>query len=163
MEQDSNNVDLNYYLGICNIVLYNYQQALQNFQKIRSLSKAKSLTIDDLYYLAYLSHINHQFNEAQDIYKLLLSNMTTAGQESINLTDLNYYLTSNDIKKRIRQCDYAKMAVNDPINVKIERLSDAVNTKFPDKIPLISGDEKTLILLHSGQTIQAKDKRWFSL
>ena len=89
------------------------------------------------YYLGQVRHLKHQFEEAInyfEYYKLQLKK-----------SDPNYTYNLFEINNFIKQCNTGKQLVSVPLSVKIENLGNVINTIYPEYVPLISADEKTLI------------------
>jgi len=87
------------------------------------------------YYLGHAFHLNHDFDKAIGFFN--------KAKQGLNLAkDITQVA---DINRQIQMCNYGKELIKAPVKVKIENLGFAVNSKYPDYVPLISGDESTLI------------------
>ena len=142
---NSRDIAINYYLGASKIALKDYEGALTNFRTIYDVSEGQPNELLDIYYLAYLYHTTHHFYEAIRMYHILISRMVKDDIEILYLPQKQTYLEINDLKRRIHQCRFAQDQIRNPIKVKITRLSDSINTIWPEFRPLISFNEHILI------------------
>ena len=82
-------------------------------------------------------HLAHQFDEAIayfETYKNLLKK-----------TDPAYAYSLFEANNFIRKCNTGKKIISVPLSVEITNLGNVINTIYPEYVPLISADEKTLI------------------
>jgi tetratricopeptide (TPR) repeat protein len=123
-----------YYAGICLIELGFNTRSIPYFEK------AEKLKLSDIklyYYLGHSNHLKHNFDVAiknYEIYKQKL--IETAAQDVIEINKIDNY---------IKQCNVGKLLSAKPLSFKIENLGSNVNSQYPEYIPLISTDEKTII------------------
>ena len=134
-----------YYIGLCNLLLGDYKNALGKFQSYYDTQEKHLIDLEDLYYLAYLNHLNHNLQQALSKYSFLLTKMKHKNIEVVLLKDLDQYVYLKDVKTQIKQCNYAKKQIDNPIEVTIEHLSQSINTPWPEFAPVISADQSTLV------------------
>ncbi len=95
-------------------------------------SKEKSAPIDALYHLATCYHATSQLDKAIEFYtKFIAASKTTS--ELIK-----------EAKLGIEQCNVAKNAVNNPVNVILKNVGNSINSKNPEYAPVISLDGTSL-------------------
>jgi hypothetical protein len=102
----------------------------QNFDAYSS--KEKSAPTDAFFYLATCYHLNNEITKAIELY-------TKFGAESRPQSGLLKLS-----KLRLIQCDNAKIAMANPVNVKIQNLGDKINTSNSEYAPVISLDGTSL-------------------
>lgn len=123
---------LNFKIGICYLNSSDKAAALNYFLKAQSLKPDVDIKIE--YAIAQGCHFNLQFDEAIVHYKKF--------QTDYIGSDRNNILTQID--KKIAECENGKLLVSNPVNVKIDNLTN-INSKYSDYAPLITADEKLLI------------------
>lgn len=123
------NADLNNKLGVC------YLNSNNKFKAYDFLSKAFKINggIDAMihYNLGRGLQLNAEWDKAISEYNLYL--LTTVNDEK-----------RKSAQKRILECTNGKELSTKPVNVKIENLGPAINSRYPDYTPLISADESVL-------------------
>lgn len=134
-----------YYIGLCNLLLGDYQNALKKIQEYYNSDRDHLVDLEDLYYLAYLNHLNHNLDQALSKYSLLLTKMKGEEVEYLYLNDLQQEISKADVKSQIAKSRYAKKQIANPVEVQIETLSAAVNSAWPEFAPVISADQNTLV------------------
>ncbi|MEP7167769.1 MAG: OmpA family protein [Bacteroidota bacterium] len=128
-EFNPDNADLNNKLGVCYLSSNNKFKAYDFFAKAFKLNPNVDQMIH--YNLGRGLHLNSEWDKAIAEYNLYMP--TTVNAEKLKATI-----------KRIDECTNGKELVKKPVNVKIESLGAAVNSKFPEYTPLISADESLL-------------------
>jgi outer membrane protein OmpA-like peptidoglycan-associated protein/tetratricopeptide (TPR) repeat protein len=127
-----------YYLrGKCHFHLRNLEDALENF------SQAYSLGYDDeelLWHLGLTHHLNYEFAEAAQAYKLYLSKLKDDDPRQ------------SEIIKRIKQCGYALKAINWEQNGFVENLGAGVNSPYNDYGPVFSPNYKSKFYFTSNRS-----------
>lgn len=102
---------------------------------------SKSDSLDQAhYYLAQLYHWNYHFDKAISMYNQFGEIALSKTQDSV-IRDI----ISATVDKRVMECNFGKISMDQPRKVIIENLGDQVNSKYPEYAPVISKDEKTLI------------------
>jgi flagellar motor protein MotB len=124
------NADLNNKLGVCYLNSNNKFKAYDFFAKAYKLNPNVDPMIH--FYLGSGLHLNSEWDKAIAEYNLYMP--TTVNDEKVKTT-----------QKRILECNNGKALAAKPVNVKIENLGLALNTKFPEYTPLISADESLII------------------
>jgi hypothetical protein len=120
-----------YYVGKCQFELKKYDEAVITLKKavtINKLEKPESHLLIGKIYLTQ-GKIDEALVEFND-YKSA-SNSKQAAEEEVDVY--------------INHCNNAKTLMASPIDVKIENLGTAINTKFADKTPCISADGRKLV------------------
>jgi len=128
---NTEHAQLNAKIGNCYLNISDKKNAIFHFKKAYELNK--SLDGYYLYLMGKAFHINHQFDEAIAFYQLSINQESKINKDYFNRVD-----------KRKKECDYAKELIANPINVKIEHLSDDINTENEEYVPVITADESEL-------------------
>lgn len=92
----------------------------------------KSAPTDAFFHLGTCYHLNEDIDKAKEYYSKFIE-MSKSKSELIPVSQL-----------RLIQCDRAKEAMANPVNVKINNAGNAVNNEFPDYAPTISLDGTSL-------------------
>jgi len=122
---------LNYRVGECHLALGNVGKALEYFEKAYSLNnyvhKKIHLSLGQAYHLSGdLGKAVIEYNKYKETLK-------------------PNQLANDDVTVFLRQCEYARQLMADPVDVKVKNLGNAINSEYPDYAPSISLDNKTLI------------------
>ena len=125
---DSEDKELNYYLGVCNYETKNYKAAEQNFLKTSS-----AISLELFRYKAAIAHINMKFKKALNFYNAY---KLISGKKEFTNEQINYL---------IQKTKYAEIAITQERNVLVQNLGTTINTKHQEYVPLISADEKMMI------------------
>lgn len=94
--------------------------------------KEKSAPTDALYHLARCYHLNEEIDQAKTYYQKFLD-LTKSKSELIPIAKLN-----------LKQCDVAKQAMQNPVNVRLKNVGSTVNTQFPEYSSVVSLDGASL-------------------
>ncbi len=127
IKSDTTNTKVNFDTGEC--IYYSQQdktQAIKHYERAKSLKPEARLRLGELY------HLRGDFNKARDNYRVFLSDGQPSAEDAAR------------VKKYIEQIDRAEQAFANPSGAFITRLSDSVNTKYPDYAPVLSPDGKYL-------------------
>ena len=127
------NAELNYRIGKCYLYSTYKAQSIDYFKKASKLNKY--IAIDIHFMLACGYHLNYEFDKAIEEYNLHLR----------TLTEKQKTWWAKIIKKNIIECRVGKKLLQNPVNVLIDNVGEAVNSKSPDYSPLISADESMMI------------------
>ena len=149
----TNDAMVNYRIGECHYRLDNFDLAVEYFQNAQRINDK----IDkDLYFsLAQAYHRNNQLDESLAAYNKYNSIASKKDRKFHQITN------------RISQLDYAKKMIASPVNVKIENLGNAINSRGGDYAPSISADGKTMIFTSrrsdtkGGEVDKAGDFKYF--
>lgn len=130
---DSTNYDYNFKIGFC--YLNSPNQKIKSIPFFEKASIRKDTIPETFYYLGQAYHLNNQFDMAINAYKnfKLFIKTTTEGQK-LNM----------DVERRIAMCNNGKILIQDPVQVIITNLGEAINSEYQDYAPVVSNDELTL-------------------
>lgn len=127
--QDSSDYELNYKIGVC---MYNLRQ--YRGQELPFLERAvNGKTIEANYYLGRSYHLLGRFDEAMRVYTKYKK---TKGIKEFSNEEVDRLITKSITAAEMMQA---------PVNVTIENMGSAINSAYPDYVPLISADESVLI------------------
>lgn len=127
----TNDAMINYRIGECYIGLQDYELAVEYFQNAKNLDE--KVTPELYYKLGEAYHHNEQLKEA-------LEALTTFKSKA-----KKKHLKLHDVDKRIAQVNYATKMMQHPVDVKIEILSNKINSRGGDYAPSITADGTTMI------------------
>jgi outer membrane protein OmpA-like peptidoglycan-associated protein len=126
---NGSNADLNFKLGACYIMARKKQLALEHLKKAIQLNPEVNPEVH--FYLGYTNQLLLLWNEAISEYSLYAE--LIKNQEPVD-----------NIQRRIEECRNGIELVKKPVQVKIENLGLAVNSKNAEYSPLINADESSL-------------------
>ncbi|MEO6304297.1 MAG: hypothetical protein ABIP51_14115, partial [Bacteroidia bacterium] len=145
-KQDPTNMNLAFKIGVC------YQNARrERLKSIAYFSKAVTSVSNDYKgssykeknapliaykYLGDAYHWNYEFDKAIVAYKKYISVM-----EQNNAADITLLAETN---RKIDMCNTGKRLVAAPIKIKIQNLSNTVNSPYADYSAIFSADQNTL-------------------
>ncbi len=136
-EFNPNNAVLNERIGFCMIWTPDGKaKALPYFEKAYKLNP--NITPEIQYYLGRCYHLNMEWDKAITAYKASLTILNAKTSENKAKIE--------DVDKKIAECILGKEMVNNPERVFIDNLGAVVNSKYPDYGPLITADEKVMII-----------------
>jgi len=120
-------VEISYKLGFCYLRTAQKGKALPHFELVYQQKPKyhKNLT----YYLAQSYHFQHNWDKAEQFYKI-------AARES----DF-----AKDVPKHLEEIKYGREYTKNPHRVIVENLGDVLNSPFPEYVPVISEDESVMI------------------
>lgn len=124
------NAVVDYRIGNCMLHTGQKENALPYLEKAYTLDPEVDEKI--LLYLAEGYHYVERFDEAIDYYN-----------KYIDQSD-NEVLVS-DAQYRIKQCEYAKELVKNPIEIELVNLGPNVNSEYKEYSPVVSADESVLV------------------
>jgi hypothetical protein len=140
--EEPDNFNVNYKVGVCYIHSANekkkaltylvkaVQNTTNNYDPF-STSEKKS-PIESYFYLARAYHINYELDAAMLNYNSF--------KEKISK---KHYLFE-EVDHHIEQCKYAKIAIENPVNIKVSNMGNIINSEFADYSPVISLDESSI-------------------
>lgn len=128
-----NNALLNFKLGKCYYHSSFRSKCTSFFEKAYQLNPEVDPEI--LYYLGMGYHLDMQFDKAIQSFNAMIT--LFKGKDKTGIVD--------EMKKYIRQCEYAKVMVKNPIRVKIDNVGGDINSQYPDYSPVIMADESEMI------------------
>lgn len=127
-EPDGKNaLDAHYKLGVCHLNTSLRGKALPYLEYVYSKNPQfdKNLT----YYLAQGYHIQHQWDKAEQFYKMVTKESTWF----------------KEVPKHLEECNFGRNYIKNPKRITIENLGDVVNSAHAEYVPAISDDENMLI------------------
>ncbi|KOY85655.1 hypothetical protein AD998_05365 [bacterium 336/3] len=127
-EPDGKNaLEANYKLGVCHLNTSQRGKTLPYLEYVYNKNPQynKNLT----YYLAQGYHIQHQWDKAEQFYK-----MVTKESEWFK-----------EVPKHLEECSFGRSYMKNPKRITIENLGDIVNSAHAEYVPAISDDENVLI------------------
>ncbi|PJA06506.1 MAG: hypothetical protein COX70_09285 [Flavobacteriales bacterium CG_4_10_14_0_2_um_filter_32_8] len=140
--EQPDNFNINYKVGVCYIYSANekkkaldylvkaVQNSTNNYNPF-SASEKKS-PVESYFYLAQAYHINNQLDAAMLNYNSF--------KEKISK---KHYLF-NEVDHHIEQCKNAKIAMENPVNIKVTNMGVVINSVSADYSPVISIDESSM-------------------
>ena len=128
-----NNALLNFKLGKCYFHSSFRSKCTSFFEKAYQLNPEVDPEI--LYYLGMGYHLDMQFDKAIQSFNTMIT--LFEGKDKTGIVD--------EMKKYIRQCEYAKEEVKNPVRVKIDNVGGDINSQYPDYSPVITADESEMI------------------
>jgi tetratricopeptide (TPR) repeat protein len=126
--QDSENKELNFNMGVCNYTINDYKKAEEHF-----LKSSSAVSIELFRYKASIAHINLKFEKALNFYN------------DYKLIFKDKEVSNSEITRLIEKSKYAKRAILDKRNVLIQNVGITINTEHQEYVPLISADEKIML------------------
>ena len=120
-------IEVSYKLGFCYWQTAQKGKALPHLELVYQQKPKyhKNLT----YYLAQSYHFQHNWNKAEQFYKI-------AAKESE---------FAQDVPKHLEEIAYGREYTKSPSRVVVENLGDVLNSPFPEYVPVISEDESILL------------------
>lgn len=153
-----NNLNVNFNIGVCYVnSMRDKSKAIPYLEKAITdvsldyvgLYSETTAPIFAFYYLGRAYMIDYKLDEALQYFD-----------------KFKYYLTETDVdlmkdvNRQIEMCYNAKKLIANPVEIKIDNLGEAINSKYPDYSPVVSIDESTLIFTsrREGTTGGKKDE-----
>lgn len=127
-----NDPSITYAVGECYFMMREYSDALENFEKARSLKSDVNSEIGLMLGRTY--HYKGMLDKA-------LKELTTYRQ---TISDSKKNLEASEVDLYIAQVNVAKKLMANPVNVKLTDLID-LNSQYDDKSPVLFSDEKELL------------------
>jgi outer membrane protein OmpA-like peptidoglycan-associated protein/tetratricopeptide (TPR) repeat protein len=154
-QYNANNPELNYKLGVCYLVDLQVEKAERCLEK--ALKKKADVSPDIRYLLGKTYHNNYEFDEAIAMLTQFINKYQSWGDENYDKQIIA------KAKRKIEECNSAKILVANPTRVFIDNLGPAVNTKYPEYGPVITADESMLVFTsrREGTTGGARDESDF--
>ncbi|MCH7534621.1 MAG: PD40 domain-containing protein [Bacteroidetes bacterium] len=127
--EDKGNIHLNFKIGKCLFYLNDDKSEAVKYFKV---SSEKGFP-EAHFYLARCLHIQEKLEEAIDMY-LKYKNVSA-----------KKVLDNNEIDRYIDQSTVAMQMIRKPIDVEIKNIGGAINSAYPDYVPLTNADETMMI------------------
>jgi len=120
-------LEVTYKLGICHLNTAQRGKALPYLEQVYNKNPQfdKNLT----YYLAQSYHILHQWDKAEQFYKMVTK-------------DCEWF---KEVPKHLEECGFGRNYMKTPKRITIENMGDMVNSSHAEYVPAISDDENVLI------------------
>jgi outer membrane protein OmpA-like peptidoglycan-associated protein len=120
-------IEISYKLGFCYLQTAQKGKALPHLELVYQQKPKynKNLT----YYLAQSYHFQHQWDKAEQFYKM-------AAKESE---------FAKDVPKHLEELNFGREYTKNPTRVVVENLGDVLNSSFPEYVPVISEDESVML------------------
>ncbi len=134
VSKDSLKADYFFQLGICYIKSGKSKTSLYYFEKAEKLKHSNNKIY---YYLGTTNHLLHNFDAAIQYFTIL--------KTKFKEQEIDNPIILNEINSYIKQCNIGKKIIQHPLQISIENLGENINSQYPEYIPLITADEKTLI------------------
>ncbi len=152
---NGNNPELNYKLGVCYLVDLQVDKAVGRFEK--AVKKKPGVAPDVRYLLGKAYHNNYKFDKAIDMLTEFINKYQSSGNDDFDKKIID------KAKRKIEECNSAKVLVESPTRVFIDNLGPAVNTKYPEYGPVITADESMVVFTsrREGTTGDARDESDF--
>lgn len=156
MEQPDN-CNVNYKIGVCYIHSANekkksldylakaIERTTNNYDPFSS-SEEKS-PVETYFYLARAYHLNYELDKALETYN--------AFKEKISK---KHYLFE-EVDHHIQQCNNAKEAVANPVNIVVNNMGNKINSEYPEYSPVLSLDESTIFF--TSRRLRADSSNYF--
>jgi len=126
-----NNAELNAKIADSYLNISDKNKAINHFEKAYALNK--DLDGYYLYLMGKAYHYNNEFDKAIKYFRLSKTKKNKVNPKIIN-----------QITKKIKECTTAKKLIKTPVNVEIQNLNQAINTKYEEYVPIITADESEL-------------------
>lgn len=152
LTKDEGNAEATYWLAECHLVLGNYEKAMTYVEE--SLAKDPMISPEAFNVLALCQHRLGMLDEAITNYKKALG---TLSDQQAKMLEVQFH---------INECERAKEMIAKPINIKITRMAETINTAFEETAPTLSPDGKSFYFVsrradNKGGGISPGDQRYY--
>lgn len=140
--ENPDNFNINYKVGLCYINSSNDKAKALNYlvKAVQNTSKnydpfstsEKKSPIKSYFYLARAYHIHDEIDNAMLNYNSFIEK---AGKKHYLLSEANH---------GIEQCENARIAMENPVNIKVNNMGSVINSSDGDYSPVLSVDESTI-------------------
>lgn len=137
---EANNPKYIFPIGVSYLYFNKVDLAIPYLEVCKNRKEIKSASID--YYLGKAYHLNGQFEKAIESYT---EYKTFFGHKNTK----QYKKLYEDIDKEIEYCKNGLTLYTLPVKVKISNLGPSVNSEYPEYGPVVSGDERDIIITSS--------------
>jgi len=127
-KENTEDKELNFYMGVCNYSIRNYVKAEEHF-----LKSSSSVSLELFRYKASIAHINMKFKKALNYYN------------AYKLISGDKDISNEEINRLVQKTKYAELAIKDKRNVLVQNVGVTINTEHQEYVPLISADEKMML------------------
>lgn len=134
---DPNNPKYIFPIGVSYLYFNKVDLAIPYLEACKGKKEIKSASLD--YYLGKAYHLNGQFEKAIESYteyKSFFGHKNTKQHKKLY----------EDIDKEIEYCKNGIVLYASPLKVLISNLGPSINSKYPEYGPVVSGDEREIIV-----------------
>lgn len=131
LQKNPNDATVLHYVGLCNYELKKYKVAEEHLKK--AIESAKDVVPESYLLLGKIHLADGKLDEAASEFNTYKSK---AKPKDAAFEDIDVY---------IEHCNNAKKLMVSPVNVTVENLGSAVNSKYDDQTPCISADGSKLV------------------
>ncbi|MDF2448044.1 MAG: tpn50 [Bacteroidota bacterium] len=131
LQKNPDDATVLYYVGYCQYELKKFDLATENLKK--AIATNKDVKPETHLVLGKIYLADEKIDEAMASFNTYKSAVNTKTAET------------EDVDVYIAHCNNAKLLMAKPINVKINNLGEAINSKFDDQSPSISADGRKLV------------------
>ena len=129
-ELEEDNALINFRMGECHYALKHYTIAKSFLERAKELNPRVDLALS-----LSLAKTYHRLEE--------LDKAITHYKEYKKITEDEW--EEMEMRRYIKECEYAKELMAQPVNVKIKNLGTGINSRFDDYAPSVSSDGKFLV------------------
>jgi outer membrane protein OmpA-like peptidoglycan-associated protein len=131
LASDPENVEANFYAGVCYLNTSYHRRALPYIRK--AYQKDPAIHSDIEYLLGEAYQYNNEFNEAIASYQLHKQHYRGKDPKELPRVD-----------RKIEECRNGLRYIQNPVRVVIKNFGEEVNSRFPDYAPVISSNESVM-------------------
>ena len=135
-----------YYMGMMYYhIPHKKKEATQFFQEYLDRTNDEHIKMyghEHIYFfLGKMYHLNYEWDKAEEWYRLFIQKI----DEHEYIPAVQKEILIGEAIRHIDQCDFGRIAVNNPRHVLIESLGDTINTIYPEYAAVVSQNEEKLI------------------
>ena len=154
------NQNYQYYLGVCYYKTFQPEKAIALFKSASNNKDLTAATIEFNYYIAKSMHLAHHFQEAIPYYQLYLDTINASKDKTV------FEHTAKEVQMEIDRCNHALELQKKPSSIKITNIGSAINTEYPDYMPVVSLDEREMMFTSrrnttTGGKIDPEDMQYY--
>ena len=129
-----NDPEINYKLGLAYFYTLGKPQSLRHFL----IAERGNYDAEDLdFYLGRAYHYNHRFDDAIAYYEKY--------DAKLDLSDDLDRMRHNEVARYLENCAVGNALLPDSILLKIQNAGPAINSVYPDYVPVVSADESMML------------------
>jgi outer membrane protein OmpA-like peptidoglycan-associated protein len=146
LEKGYDNPNINYKIGRCflhiqgqklNALPYLSKSAAKASGKnYINLLDGKNAPLSSIYYLAIAYRLNNKLDEAIKVFEAVKDSLDTDDLENREIVDMH-----------IKRCLNAIELINNPVNIKKEKLDNIINSGFSDYNAMVTNDESVIFYM----------------
>lgn len=140
--EQPDNFNVNFKIGVCYLNSPNHKKKSLDHLKIAAQGSVpnydpfthteKNSPVEAYFYLGDAYHINYDFDKAIYYYNAFKEKITKK------------HFLFDEVDHRIEQCNYAKNAVANPVNIIVNNMGKTINSGLADYSPVLSVDESII-------------------